>query len=81
MHVCAAYSAVTPRIKALRRSALDIDPKATERLRRPTRSILEANAGEASMIARCADKTRLYNIEPEDPRAVTPAATFATASH
>ncbi len=29
-------------------------------------NILKANAGEASMMARCAGKTRLHNIEPED---------------
>ena len=69
---------MTPRIKALRRSAPDIDPKATERLRRLTRSILEANAGGASIMARCAGKTRLHNIEPQDLRAVTRAAATAT---
>ena len=34
-------------------------------------NILEANAGEASMMARYAVKTRLHNIEPEDLRSVT----------
>ena len=33
-------------------------------------NILEANAGEASMMARCAGKTRLHNIEPEDLRSI-----------
>ena len=42
------------------------------------RNILKANAGEASMMARCAGKTRLHNIEPEDLRAVTRAAASAT---
>ena len=41
-------------------------------------NILKANAGEASMMARCAGKTRLHNIEPEDLRAVTRAAAAAT---
>ena len=40
-------------------------------------NILEANAGEASMMARCAGKTRLHNIEPEDLRSIT-QATAAT---
>ena len=42
------------------------------------RNILKANAGEASMMARCAGKTRLHNIEPEDLRAVTRATASAT---
>ena len=42
------------------------------------RNILRANAGEASMMARCAGKTRLHNIEPEDLRAVTRATAAAT---
>ena len=41
-------------------------------------NVLKANAGEASMMARCAGKTRLHNIEPEDLRAVTRAAAAAT---
>ena len=41
-------------------------------------NILEANAGEASMMARCAGKTRLHNIEPEDLRSVTRATAAAT---
>ena len=41
-------------------------------------NILKANAGEASMMARCAGKTRLHNIEPEDLRAVTRATASAT---
>ena len=40
--------------------------------------ILKANAGEASMMARCAGKTRLHNIEPEDLRSVTRATAAAT---
>ena len=36
-------------------------------------NILKANAGEASMMARSAGKTRLHNIEPEDLRSVTRA--------
>ena len=39
---------------------------------------LRANAGEASMMARCAGKTRLHNIEPEDLRSVTRATAAAT---
>ena len=41
-------------------------------------NILEANAGEASMMARCAGKTRLHNIEPEDLRSVTRATAAVT---
>ena len=46
--------------------------------RRPVVNILRANAGEASMMARCAGKTRLYNIEPEDLRSATRATAAAT---
>ena len=41
-------------------------------------NILKANAGEASMMARCAGKTRLHNIQPEDLRPVTRATAAAT---
>ena len=41
-------------------------------------NILKANTGEASMMARCAGKTRLHNIEPEDLRSVTRATAAAT---
>ena len=41
-------------------------------------NILKADAGEASMMARCAGKTRLHNIEPEDLRSVTRATAAAT---
>ena len=41
-------------------------------------NILEANAGEVSMMARCAGKTRLHNIEPEDLRSITRATAAAT---
>ena len=41
-------------------------------------NILKANAGEASMMARCAGKTRLHNIESEDLRSVTRATAAAT---
>ena len=41
-------------------------------------NVLKANAGEASMMARCAGKTRLHNIEPEDLRSVTRATAAAT---
>ena len=41
-------------------------------------NILKANAGEASMMARCAGKTRLHNIEPEDLRSITRATAAAT---
>jgi len=34
-------------------------------------AFLQANAGEASMMARCTGKTRLHNLEPEDLRVVT----------
>ena len=42
------------------------------------KSILNANAGEASMMARCTGKTRLQNLEPEDLRSVTLATSAAT---
>ena len=35
------------------------------------KAILNANASEASMMARCTGKTRLHNLEPEDLRSVT----------
>ena len=41
-------------------------------------NILKANAGEASMMAPCAGKTRLHNIEPEDMRSITRATAAAT---
>ena len=41
-------------------------------------NILKANAGEASMMARCAGKTRLHNVELEDLRSVTRATAAAT---
>ena len=41
-------------------------------------NLLKANAGEASMMARCTGKTRLHNVEPEDLRALTLAAAAAT---
>ena len=41
-------------------------------------NILKANAGEAWMMARCAGKTRLHNIEPEDLRSVTRATAAVT---
>ena len=34
-------------------------------------NLIRANSGEASMMARCTGKTVLYNIEPEDLRAIT----------
>ncbi|MDJ0956785.1 MAG: FAD-dependent oxidoreductase [Arenicellales bacterium] len=34
-------------------------------------NLIKANIGEASMMARCTGKTVLYNIEPEDLRAIT----------
>ena len=40
--------------------------------------LLKANAGEASMMARCTGKTRLHNLEPEDLRSVTLAAAETT---
>ncbi|MHC8605024.1 FAD-dependent oxidoreductase [Arenicellales bacterium IMCC58067] len=42
------------------------------------KSILNANAGEASMMARCTGKTRLQNLEPEDLRSVTLTTSAAT---
>lgn len=42
------------------------------------RAILNANAGEASMMARCTGKTRLHNLEPEDLRSVTLTTSTAT---
>ena len=41
-------------------------------------ALLKANAGEASMMARCTGKTRLHNLEPEDLRTVTLAAATTT---
>jgi hypothetical protein len=41
-------------------------------------SIVNANAGEASMMARCTGKTKLHNLEPEDLRSVTLATSEAT---
>ena len=41
-------------------------------------NLLTANAGEASMMARCTGKTNLHNVEPEDLRAVTLACAAAT---
>jgi glutamate synthase domain-containing protein 2 len=42
------------------------------------RALLQANASEASMMARCTGKTRLHNLEPEDLRAVTLATAKVT---
>ena len=42
------------------------------------KAILNANAGEASMMARCTGKTRLHNLEPEDLRSVTLATSSTT---
>jgi len=41
-------------------------------------NLLKANAGEASMMARCSGKTNLHNVEPEDLRAITRACSAAT---
>ena len=41
-------------------------------------ALLKANAGEASMMARCTGKTRLHNLEPEDLRSVTLATAETT---
>ncbi len=41
-------------------------------------NILKANVGEASMMARCTGKTNLFNLEPEDMRAITVATAEAT---
>jgi NADPH-dependent glutamate synthase beta subunit-like oxidoreductase len=41
-------------------------------------NILKANVGEASMMARCTGKTNLFNLEPEDLRAITIASAEAT---
>ena len=43
-------------------------------------NILKANAGEALMMARCAGKTRLHNIEPEDLRSINRATGAATGT-
>jgi isopentenyl diphosphate isomerase/L-lactate dehydrogenase-like FMN-dependent dehydrogenase len=42
------------------------------------RALFQANASEASMMARCTGKTRLHNLEPEDLRAVTLATARVT---
>jgi hypothetical protein len=41
-------------------------------------SIINACAGEASMMARCTGKTNLHNLEPEDLRSVTLTTSQAT---
>ena len=41
-------------------------------------NIIKANLGEASMMARCTGKTNLYNVEPEDLRAITVATSTMT---
>ncbi len=41
-------------------------------------ALLQANASEASIMARCTGKTRLHNLEPEDLRAVTLATAKVT---
>jgi hypothetical protein len=41
-------------------------------------SIVNACAGEASMMARCTGKTNLHNLEPEDLRSVTLASAEAS---
>ena len=41
-------------------------------------NLLKANAGEASMMARCTGKTVLHNLEPEDLRALTLTTAEAT---
>ena len=41
-------------------------------------NIIQANSGEASMMARCTGKTNLHNLEPEDLRTVTLSAAAAT---
>ena len=41
-------------------------------------NILNASAGEASMMARCTGKTNLHNLEPEDLRSITLATAEAT---
>ena len=58
--------------------AMQHGQRAAYYLRHFLEGILKANAGEASMMARCAGKTRLHNIEPEDLRAVTRATAAAT---
>ncbi len=41
-------------------------------------NLMQAHAGEASMMARCTGKTNLMNLEPEDLRAITIATHQAT---
>jgi len=41
-------------------------------------NLIQANTGEASMMARCTGKTDLHNVEPEDLRALTLATAEAT---
>ncbi len=45
---------------------------------RAVANLVAASIGEASMMARCAGKTRLHNLEPEDLRAITLASAAAT---
>ncbi len=54
--------------------ASDLDP--SERAD-AVAGILQANAAEASMMARCTGKTNLHNLEPEDLRTVTLAGARA----
>ena len=41
-------------------------------------NILKASVGEASMMARCTGKTNIHNLEPEDLKTITLAASEAT---
>ncbi len=50
----------------------------TEDRRQAVSNILDATAGEASMMARCTGKTNLHNVEPEDLSALTLATRDAT---
>ncbi|MHC8508377.1 MAG: FAD-dependent oxidoreductase [Rhodospirillales bacterium] len=52
-------------------------PRTAQERKDSVLNILKANAGEASMMARCTGKTALENVEPEDLRAVTLAAAGA----
>jgi hypothetical protein len=45
---------------------------------RAVENLLRAHLGEATMMARCAGKTRLHNLEPEDLRSITLASSAAT---
>ena len=57
-----------------------IADRSDEERRLAVANILDASAGEASMMARCTGKTNLHNVEPEDLCALTLATRNATGA-